>query len=681
MQAFETLDYFIHLTVHEVRSPDRKGYLYGWCYCTLGWHHLFLVDSIFDSSRPLYRNHVLFLDVLKKSMLGRLPVFCLIMLVGLTSQTAVAQLTSEVKDSLGKLVDDAKSELDSSKLPDAVSAKAEMLEKIDEVNSYFDQHTSDDNRDAWLGYLELESLEEALAQEGLGSELAREATALRDRLIGTTPGLELTVLQELRQTVQALISAIRFKDRDNAIKMLDAQLSVLAKLVESADEIPTPDQFSAISLRVDLLASARQSSELIEGFRQVFGLPNIAVRVSGDFLDQVVGREVSRTEPVKDVILGTSLTGTAVMTGNVSAKLIPSETTAQVEVNLTGTVDTKNNGVNGPVRLKSVSEGKVSLTRLLTINENGVDFGETESDVSITTKITDMTAKSDLALRVGKKQSAKKKPEADRIAKEKLRRRVTEQFEAEMDGLRENASSKLLSKAEPVLKRLSLTPPQQNWSTSQDLLSAEITFRSSAQLSAVNAPTAFESGYLFSAQVHESVVENAFSIILAGRTLNKDRLNELLENAGAPQSEVPDEDEESSFEISFSRSRPVIFESRGNKLRVGLRGTRFAQGDRAPLNKAMEITANYEVVLGQAKNPVLKRVGDVDVDFPRERLSIRDAGLKPIIQKEFAKIFPELILDQSIKIAEDAELETLRGREFRGSEIHLKSGWLSIAFQ
>ena len=99
------------------------------------------------------------------------------------------------------------------------------------------------------------------------------------------------------------------------------------------------------------------------------------------------------------------------------------------------------------------------------------------------------------------------------------------------------------------------------------------------------------------------------------------------------------------------------------------------------LNKAIEITANYEVATGEAGTPILKRVGDVDVSFPGDRLSIREAGLKPIIQKEFSKIFPALILDQSIKVAEDAELETLRGREFRSSEITASLGWLSIAFQ
>ncbi len=621
------------------------------------------------------------LDTLIKFMSGRFLAFCLLVALVTHGRTVDAQLNQDTRNVILEMVKTAQTELDPDQLPSLDDASKALQEEIKQVQDYFDQHTDEKNRDAWMDYLQLSALAAALGDQGSAAELAKEAVALKDRLIGTVPGLELTVLRSLRDSVDVTINAIRFQDRERSIKLLDDQLATLGKMIETADDVPTPDQFSAISRRVDLLAAAGQASQLVAELREVFGQPNIAVRVSDDFLSQVVGRDIARTEPVSDVILGTSLTGTAVMTGAVSAKLIPSESDAQIEINLAGKVETKNDGVNGPVRLKSESEGTVSLSRVLTVNGSGIEFSDTTSDVSLTTKITDMTAKPDLPLKVGKQQSVKKKPQADRIAKEKLRRRVTEQFESEMEGMKSNASSKLLNEAKPVLQRLALSPPEQKWSSSTEQIALDVIFRSSSQLSAVNAPSGFESDFLFAAQIHESVIENAFTVVLAGRTLDKELLNELLENAGAPKPETSDEEEETSFEISFSRSRPVIFEARDGKLTVGIRGTRFAQGDRTPLNKAIEITANYEVVTGEADTPILKRVGDVDVSFPGDRLSIREAGLKPIIQKEFSKIFPAVILDQSIKVAEDAELETLRGREFRSSEITASLGWLSIAFQ
>ena len=626
----------------------------------------------------LFRCHAHFRD--DEFMLRKLTLIGSMLILVLQGGLVEAQFTSELREALVAEVEKARSEVDGSLIPKLDSAKTTLLNQLRTVENYFARNTDQQNGDAWMDYLKLSAIVDVLEQEGSDSELAKEAVILKDRLIGTVPGLELTVLTDLRNELDTLIVALRFKDIDSSVKMLDAQLVALGKLIGTVDDVPTPDQFSAISLRVDLLASTNQAPALIEALRGAFGTPNVTVRVSGDFISRVLSRDISRTEPVKDEILGTKLTGTAVMTGKVSASLIPSEVDAQLMVNLTGTVETSNDGVNGPVRLKSESVGEVDLKRTITLSEAGIDFSKTTSEVSLTTKITNMTAKSDLALRVGKKQSVKKKPQADRIAKEKLRRRVTEQFESEMDGLQAEASSRFLGEAKPVLDRLALSPPRQQWSSREDLLALDVTFRSPSQLSAINQASDFENSFSFAAQVHESVIANAFATILAGRTLDKDRLNELLENAGAPAPENEDE-EESSFEISFSRSRPVIFEARDGKLKVGIRGTRFAQGDRTPLNKAMEITASYEVVTSESGSKALQRVGDVEVSFPRERLSIRDAGLKPIIQKEFSKIFPAVILEKSIQIAEDAEIETLRGSEFSCSEIKANLGWLSIAFQ
>jgi hypothetical protein len=175
--------------------------------------------------------------------------------------------------------------------------------------------------------------------------------------------------------------------------------------------------------------------------------------------------------------------------------------------------------------------------------------------------------------------------------------------------------------------------------------------------------------------------------MLAGRTLNERRLNKLLDQI-APASEddrsaTPtsgDQDSETPFEIRFSRSRPVIFESRDGVVRIGLRGTRFVQDDRE-INKAMEITAMYEPTESLDGSIILRRAGKVDVDFPGERLTLGEVGLKSIIQKKFSALFPDEILDDSPRIGDDANLEALRGREFSPSLAIAEDGWFTLAFQ
>jgi hypothetical protein len=95
----------------------------------------------------------------------------------------------------------------------------------------------------------------------------------------------------------------------------------------------------------------------------------------------------------------------------------------------------------------------------------------------------------------------------------------------------------------------------------------------------------------------------------------------------------------------------------------------------------MEITAIYKPVISEEGSMRLQRSGEVEVEFPRSRLTLREAGLKPIIQKEFSQVFPEQILDESIRVGEDAKLQSMRGREFLPSLVGAQDGWLTVAFR
>ena len=101
----------------------------------------------------------------------------------------------------------------------------------------------------------------------------------------------------------------------------------------------------------------------------------------------------------------------------------------------------------------------------------------------------------------------------------------------------------------------------------------------------------------------------------------------------------------------------MIFEARDQTLRVGVRGTRFAQGSRE-LDRAMEITAIDKPAIGDDGTMILIRVDEVGVVFPgRTRLSVSQAGLKATIQKKFSKIFPETLLDRPLEVPQTSQLE------------------------
>lgn len=593
---------------------------------------------------------------------------------------ASGQLTSADREALLDAVQSAQDNLDPDRLPDLESARARLLESIDDVKSHLDRSTGEENRNAWLAYLDMDPLVEAIDSEAAPANLIKEARILHGRLIGTSPGLEMPAVMALRRSVDHFSEAILFSNPDPSIANLKRQLQVLSKMLQTVDDCPSPDQFNSISQLVAYLNASGQAPQAVQVFRDTFDQPNVAIMIGSTLINEAIGRSVVRKRPVRDCILGTRLVGNALLTGDVRATLIPSDGTARVGLRLQGTVETKNTGYNGPVRLKTSSFAKIISDRVMIIDANSIQFEEISTQADLSTTIDRIDHKLALVRAIAKKQAARKKPAADRIGERKLREQVSSQFTSESNEVNPVTPTELLDRAEPMLNRLSLTRPTQFWSSTEEAISVASVLRNPDQLaSAVQRPNLAQP-FSLAIQIHESAIENAFTAILAGRTLNEKRLEELLANVSI-KNEDEEEETESPFEISFSRSRPVIFEARSQSLRLGLRGTRFTQGNRAPLVKPIEITATYEPASNQDGKLVMRRADQVSVDFPNARLTLGEVGLKRVIQKEFDQIFPQEILEQNPRISEDAKIQSLRNREFQPSRIDLTDGWFSICFQ
>ena len=612
----------------------------------------------------------------------------LLLLPVLSARSAFAQLDGAKRDRLIGKIESTSNELVSSRLPDFDLAADRVAERIENLKPFLDRVTDSQNRDAWLRYFDLQDLAQAVESRAPSSELMAEAMSARDRLIGTTPGLEMSAVRALRDAVDHVIDTLVFRNPDRAVSVLKAQLRSLDQLVREVDDIPTPDQFNAISARVALLASSDQADDLVREFRNTFSRSNAAIMVGTSLVQQAINRPVSRQRPVRDCILGTRLVGDAQMDGHVTAALLPSIGSAKIHLSFIGHVVSHNTGFNGPVRLRTVGSSEVMATRTMTVDAAGIALSETGVQATLQTRICRIDHPLRIVRAIARKQAAKQKPAADRIAVEKLRTQVGRQFATETGQVSPLTPSQLVDRAEPMLQRLSLTRPSQAWSSTVDAICVESVFRGPEQLASITSRPGVPTPFALAIQIHESAVENAFSVMLAGRTLNERRLSELLDRIGpaAPDdgSVTPassDQESEAPFEIGFSRSRPVIFESRGGVVRIGLRGTRFVQGDGDPLNKAMEITAIYEPTQAENGTLILRRSEEVDVDFPRERLTLREVGLKSIIQKKFSALFPNEILDQSLRIADDAKMEALRGRELSPSLARAEDGWFTLAFQ
>jgi hypothetical protein len=615
------------------------------------------------------------------SRLGHCIAFTILIaaLPSFVPSAAMAQLSDFDRARLAGEIEAAAKNLDPALFPELDPSKTEVLSRVNLAKQFFDSRTSAENRDAWLAYLDLEPLVEKIESDASAPAIARDAIDLRFRLVGIAPGLELTVLRNLRDSVEQLIEAVRFRDKAKSTQSLAKQLDALAERVTELDDNPSAEDTAAISALLGVLESSGQAKGTVYSLRNTFSRPNVAILVGEPLVQSAVNRTINRSQPVRDCILGTRIIGDATMNGTVTANLLSAVGAARINVSLVGHIVSKSIGYNGPVRLRTTGQGDVNVWRSLTLNESGVVLEPAYSHAVLKTEITAIEHKLRLVREIARKKAAEQKPKADKIAVEKMRRQVGSLFARQTSEAAAMMPPDPLGKIRPVLKRLSLDEPARLWGSTERAVYIDSVFRRRDQISTVIPRPPIHESYDAAVQVHESVIDNAFAPILAGRTLKESQLNELLEESGRPVPK-PEEGEgpEPPFEIDFARLRPVVFEARDQTIRVGVRGTRFAQGTRE-LKRAMEITAVYEPAKTTDGVALLLRKGDVDVDFPGDKpLSVSQAGLKRTIQRKFSDVFPEVLLDRPLEMPTDVGVEAIRGRVFHPRMVSATDGWLTI---
>ncbi len=586
--------------------------------------------------------------------------------------------------------------VDADRFPDVDETTQAVEAQINRTKAFIARGTDAANQQMWLDYLDLEPLVEAIASDESAATIGREAIDVRTRLVGTAPGLELSALRTLRDDLMRLIEAVRLRDRDRATAQISKQLESLAQRVIEMDASPSAEDVAVLSAVVGLLDGSGQSPELIASLRSRFSRPNLVILIGESAIESVVNRGLMQSRDVRDCILGSRIVGTATLSGGVSVDVLPAMGEARLAVRLNGQVATRNSVYNGPVVLRTSGTGQVFASRILHVTETSVSAEPTVVQASLTNQINSIEHPLRLVRRIAKKRAAEQKPQADRIAIDKLRSQVGGQFTDQTNQATAISPPDVVQRIRPLLTRLALDEPARLIGSTDDRVFLEATQRRRDQLSAIVSRPIVMQPFAAALQLHESLIDNVLSPVLAGRTIREGDIGELLATAGLPSgisetsgkgessldpsSDKDDADEdESPFEIDFARVRPIIFEARDQTLRVGVRGTRFASGGRE-IKRSLEISALYQPGFTDDGKALLIRQDDVDVSFSgsSQRLTLAQAGLRATIQKKFADVFPDVLLDRTVTIPMTAKMESLRGRTFRATSIDAADGWLSV---
>jgi len=612
-----------------------------------------------------------------------------------------------------------------------------VVAAVAEFETYLNQRTNSQRAADWLDYVRTDALVDAIGANKPASEIATAARDLHNRLVGDVVGLEMLPLQKLRQETETLLAALRFADREGAVRQVEQQIESLVERLANGNGNSSAEESAAISALVQSLDQSNQVPDLVNEAYKAYAHPNLVVTVAGHVVQSAIQREVDRQRPVRDCILGTRIIGNGRLQGRVEGKLVPCDGRVQIDLVLTGRFRSDTVGYNGPVRLPTISNGNITAIRSLWVGELGTDISPPSSVVSFQSQITSIQHPLRIVRRIASNQVAQKKSRAEAIGREKFRNEVVSDFTRQtteaLQGLSDRpADSRPIEQIQVRFARLNLDPPVRSIGSTANTVRIAAIQRTGKQLGAPDEPPTFHdivgtrlastqnqqsstpvsslpnrfkpepsfnpgSYDSFDAviQVHESLIDNVAARILAGRTFTGNQIDALL--AQRDRSKLPSilkklnteailpklsgeepADEAESFEIDFSRFRPIVFEARDQSVRIGIRGTRFSQDGRE-LRSALEITATY-VPEEENGHLVLRRSGDVGVDFPGgRRLTVQQVALRRSIQRLFSERFPEKFLDLPLIVPPSVPLSHLWGKLYHAHQIDARNGWLSIS--
>jgi len=501
----------------------------------------------------------------------------------------------------------------------------------------------------WRTYLDWPALV-AQASSGAAAD-PKVLRGLEKRLSATETGLEMPDFVRVRKAVERY-AELADTARGDGAKHYAERLEKIATALRAAGTTGQADALATLPSLLDHLSASGQAPELVGAVRGAASRPNIHLEVAESLLAPAVDRPVDQVQPVDDVVLGTRVRGSGHTTGNVRLDFVPSSDRAVFDILLAATNVSHTRGTQGPVTVHTRGITSLDARRRIFLDPDTVSSAEVEASADTSTTVTglgiDVPIGKRIIRRIANRKIAETKPraeaEAERKARVKLRGQFAEQTEPAIGQMR----GQFRDRVRGPLETQGLYPESLHMHTSDRDL--RIVARKSVgnQLAAFSAPPSASADNVITARVHETAVNNILEQKLGGRVLTQDDVARLAKerNVAMPDSLGSDPDgEQKTWQITFSKYRPVSVATDDGRVKVTVRGDKFVSGERS--FPGMDIAATY--AFGRGPNgPVLVREGPVQINPPGfksgdRKLTMQETSLRRILQKRFDKVFKDAV--------------------------------------
>lgn len=533
---------------------------------------------------------------------------------------------------------------------------------------------------AWKHYLRWDALQAAL-NTGANPNPA-DLDSIAERYSANHSGLELAPFTEMRRALRQYARAVYYGGGDQVKNAYVQHLDDLAKRLESYSNSPTTEDASAIGRSLGWLERGGQVPHLIRSVRSSFSRPNFYAVASRRLIAAGVetndAREkLNRPQYVHDLILKTSLHGTAYPSLDMELLFVPSDDRATFDLRLFGSATSSNVGYRGPVTVYTTGYTTINAAKKVYFDERGISSDNSLADCSTSSNIYDIAANCGLIERMAWQQAGRSKGQAESIASAHAETRIERQVDREVEPRLADANQSYGERFRNRLVRRDSFPRVFRVSTTDAVMLVKMIHATPSQTASNTDPPELSGDHDLSVRVHESLVVNFGESLLGGETLTDERLVELLQESKA---EVPEElqitPDKDPWSITFTQEQPVFATFAGDEVRIVVRGRRFTRGDQE-VRAVMEISAKYKLEKSGIGSK-LTRQGDVVAEYvTRGQQSISQVAMKTLMRKKFEALFKPEIVNEGLAL----------GEQFKNvGKLHLKQlaadkGWLTLGWE
>jgi hypothetical protein len=586
-----------------------------------------------------------------------------------------AELSAAQADNLPQMARDAAQRFRPVAPQDVAATQAELNAALGGLDALL-RNSPRENDAGWRRYLRWDELvEQARRSEGPDPKVVEPILA---KLGAQENGLEMPQFRRVRHALKRHLETSQVAADAKLQETYAQRLEELAKHLENFDKTHSGDDAIAITRALGWLARHRQAGDLIAAVQRRYFRPNLYGTISQRFLSAGIDRDVDQTQGVTDLILGTSIYGTAHTTGRTTVELVPNSRAAQMDILLTGQALSNNVGYNGPVTIYSTGYTSISGRKTLLLTPDGMTGYPASASCATSTNIYAISAQCCLIEELARKRARNTKSRAEAIASDHAAARVAGQMDYQAGDLIADANERYVTRLRTPLVRRDAFPPHVSLASSADTIELVVTQAGHAQIGAPAAPPNLAAAHDVTVRAHESAVVNFAEAMIGGVMLTDERLEKIIRED--LQAEVPEElqitPDKEPWSITFAEEVPVRAQFAGGGLSMAIRGTRFTRGDQA-INEPIEISAKYTIEK-TATGSKLTRQGEVEVTFlERERLAAQQVAFKTFLTRKFSALFKPEFVSEGVVLKGRLE----KAGKLQVQEIASDRGWIVLGWQ